>query len=129
MAIDTVSRLLILSCHEPGCFYQLGADDNYKHVTQLLLAFLIQNLHRAKFFLSKTSVIFLKDMLWFYSTATAVNENKPATEVVGIRHTALWLKDRPLALSIFAQCRTESLKKGLKIPGSSADPMQVRRRV
>lgn len=75
MAIDDVSGSWVLNCRQPAYFCELETDENYKHVGRFLREFLIWNLHRENAFLSKKSELFVRDMGWLFSSATAVNEN------------------------------------------------------
>lgn len=73
MGIGDLRHLCVLSCRQPARFFEAKTDKEYEHVTLFLHALLIQDLNRASFFLSKQSVLFLRDMFQDYGNAAAVS--------------------------------------------------------
>lgn len=50
---------------------------------------------------------FLQNMVWMYRTTDAVNENDLVTVIAADTNKTLQSKDAPLAMSYFAQLRTD----------------------
>lgn len=131
MTVGVMSRSWVLNCRQPLYLCELGTGDRYEHVTPFLSAFFIRNSHPADVFLSKLSVIFLRDMMWVFGTAAARTENDIATEMTAICDKAFHLKNGLLVLSCFAQCCTNFLKRGYTVLEDFSDrieaPQSVRR--
>lgn len=110
MAIDDVSRSLVLNCRQIALCRKLRTDDKYERISRFLHTFLIRNFATRKLFLSKPSVLFLLDMMCVYGTAAAANGKTLETEVVGIQDKSLQLEGGPLALSFFDQRHIDLLE-------------------
>lgn len=82
IANEHVRRSWVASCRRPARLCRLRADKKYEQVAMFLRAFPIQNSNRANIFLSKQSVLFLREMVWLYGTAAVETENDLLTEVV-----------------------------------------------
>lgn len=59
LAIDDVRHSWIFNCRQQVCFRELGANENYKHTTSFLFAFLIRHaqtscFHRNQFYFYET---------------------------------------------------------------------------
>lgn len=83
MAIDEVSHSSVHNCSQPPCFRELGTNVKYEHVISFMYAFLIGNSHCTNPFL-KRLVVFLREMMWIYGIAAAVNQKNLATGLVRI---------------------------------------------
>lgn len=85
-------------------FHEEGTEEKYKPVTLLLSAF-IYDLYRDKRFLSIQYVLFLRDMIWFYVTVGAMNDNFSTTDLPLAWHTILKLKYEPFAHALLPHTR------------------------
>lgn len=98
MAFEEISCTWVRNLCLPAGFCELETDDKHEQVAPFLRAFATRNWHRTNVFVSKPSLLFLRELTWFYGTEAAVNESNLATEVVPICEIAKQPKDRPLVL-------------------------------
>lgn len=115
MKIDEVRRSWVLNCCQLACFCKLKPDEMYEHVTPFLHVFLFRNSRLANMWLSKQSVLCLRDMAWFNGTAAAVNRNYFLNEMVNVSDKAVLQKNGQLVLSCFVLRRTDLLNEGFKV--------------
>lgn len=111
MEIDKISRFWVTDCRRSLSFHESSADDKYDHVDLLLRAFFMSEKHRANLFLSKKFVLFLRDMIWVYSVAAAVNEQRLTTDDKNVSCRVLEPWVELLALIYFAERRTVVVRK------------------
>lgn len=76
-----------------------------------MAVFIIRNLHRPNIFLSKHSVLFLREVIWVHSAAEAINVNGLVSDLSQARDEALQLKDKYMALQYFADHCSEVLNQ------------------
>lgn len=80
METDTISKEWMLNVCHLLCFRQPGEVDKFARVGPFLHAFLMKSFHRAKIFLSKQSILSLRNIMCFYGMAAAVAESGIVTD-------------------------------------------------
>lgn len=86
-----MSRAWVINCRRLSCFRDGNANDKSGHAAPFLLAIFIPEKQRAGLFLSKTSVLLLRDMMLLYGTVTAVDEQRLMPDENDARSRALEL--------------------------------------
>lgn len=83
----------------PACSSRLKVSKTYERVAPFLYAILSADLYKGNIFLSKQSVIFLRETERVYSAIGAVNRNVLVTDISGASDTVLQVENKPLMLT------------------------------
>lgn len=92
---------------QPAYSTQLHAYEKYEHLAPFRLTFLIQSLDCRNDLFLKQVELFIHEVIWIYTTATAVNEKRLVIYLVDALDKPLQLDDIAIALLCSAQCRTD----------------------
>lgn len=92
MPIDDVAISWVPSCRQPARCRELETNEKYEHVASFWRMFRISSSYRTNVFLSKRSVLFVRDLMCLYGTTAAVNHNGLVTDLEGVLNKTLQLK-------------------------------------
>lgn len=129
MDMNNVSRSRILNCCELGYFCGKRTDEQYEHVAPFLHSFHIRYAHRAKVSMQNSSLLYLRNIIWFHKHTATLKEKHLAVEVA-----ARWDKvpphiDGPLALSFFSSKPYRRAQTRLRNRKSFCRPIKAPQRV
>lgn len=113
VATGSMSRLCVFNYRKLACFRKQRSNRKYQNVGPFLNTFHIQHAHSKNFFMSKTSLLFLRDMTWFFGTAAAVRDNNHWKVVPVMLNMELKFKGTARVV-ILAQRRFHVFKQGYK---------------